>query len=73
MQGATPQTRLSQPIVVTSLLGVNPTASAVPRLKRNLSLVRPRGLLRQAPRASSGTADKPGRDVDREPEYRGIE
>src|SRR5580693_4900574 len=57
---ATPQTPLSQPtlrdradfassIVVASSLGLDPTTSAPPRLKRNLPRSRPRGILRQAP------------------------
>ena len=57
---ATPQTPLSLPtlrdradfassVVVASLLGLDPTASAPPRLKRKLPRSRPRGLLRQAP------------------------
>src|SRR5450631_2347786 len=59
---ATPQTPLSQPtrrdqadfpsfIVVASLLGLDPTASAPPRLRGNLPRSRPRRMLRQAPRA----------------------
>src|SRR5208282_6669069 len=57
---ATPQTHVSRPtlrdradfassVVVASSLGVDPTTSAPPRLKRNLPRSRPRGLLRQAP------------------------
>src|SRR5260370_34550872 len=59
---ATPQTPLSQPtlrdradfpssIVVASLLGPSPTASAPPRLRGNLPRSRPREILRQAPGA----------------------
>src|SRR5713226_9083908 len=58
---ATPQTPLSLPtlrdradfpssIVVASLLGPGPTASAPPRLRGNLPRSRPREILRQAPR-----------------------
>src|SRR5580658_2755283 len=57
---ATPQTPLSLPtlrdradfpssIVVASLLGPSPTASAPPRLRGNLPRSRPREILRQAP------------------------
>src|ERR1700730_1490494 len=57
---ATPQTPLSLPtlreradfssfVVVASLLGIDPTASAPPRLRKNLPRSRPRGVLRQAP------------------------
>src|ERR1700722_3823065 len=67
---ATPQTPLAEPtrrdrtdlpslIVVASLLGIDPTASAPPRLKANPSRSRPRGILRQAPRpASANSADR---------------
>src|SRR5271163_3986219 len=59
---ATPQTPLTRPtlrdradfassIVVASLLGLDPTASAPPRLKPNPARSRPRGILRQAPGA----------------------
>src|SRR5580693_9116753 len=61
---ATPQTPLTKPtlrdradfassVVVASSLGVDPTSSAPPRLKRNLPRSRPRGLLRQAPRLAA--------------------
>src|ERR1700674_3087217 len=57
---ATPQTPLSQPtrrdradfpslVVVASSLGLDPTASAPPRLRENLPRSRPREILRQAP------------------------
>src|SRR3984893_11208499 len=36
-------------VVVASLLGLGPTASAPPRLRKNLPRSRPRGILRQAP------------------------
>src|SRR5258706_2429428 len=61
---ATPQTPLTLPtlrtlanfasfVVVASLLGIYPTASAPPRLKRNLPRSRPRGMLGQAPGPSA--------------------
>jgi soluble lytic murein transglycosylase len=40
-----------------------------PRLDALMPAVEPATL----PKAGSGTADKPGRDIDRKPEYRGIE
>src|ERR1700688_4547751 len=57
---ATPQTPLSLPtlreradfpsfVVVASSLGLDPTASAPPRLRGNLPRSRLRGILRQAP------------------------
>src|ERR1700730_6055146 len=36
-------------VVVASLLGLDPTASAPPRLRKNLPRSRPRGILRQDP------------------------
>src|SRR5258706_4285347 len=71
---ATPQTPLSLPtlrdradfpssIVVASLLGHYPTASAPPRLRGNLPRSRPRRRLRQAP----GTVNYPRRNPGKGP------
>src|ERR1700737_3100301 len=64
---ATPQTPLSLPtlreradfssfVVVASLLELGPTASAPPRLRKNLPRSRPRGIPRQAPGGASRRA-----------------
>ena len=74
---ATPQTPLSLPtlreradfpssIVVASLLGPGPTASAPPRLRGNLPRSRPREILRQAPSLQGSARGDPaaGKNVD---------
>ena len=56
-------------VVVASSLGLDPTASAPPRLRKNLPRSRPRGILRQAPRGRPHyrTLDRPRRDAARRP------